>query len=75
MSFAQKLSQKIQETKDLTKKVINETFVETELSKKRMEICLDCPELFHPTKNCKKCGCFMTLKTRLPDMECPLKKW
>jgi hypothetical protein len=44
------------------------------ISKERMNICNNCPELL-PTGNCKKCGCFMFLKTRLPHAECPINKW
>lgn len=41
----------------------------------RMEICNSCPELVKATKQCTKCGCFMTLKTKLANAECPLGKW
>lgn len=45
------------------------------LSKLRLEICLGCPELIKTTKQCKKCGCFMTLKTKLEIAKCPIGKW
>ena len=46
-----------------------------ELSEYRLEICRSC-EFFRPTsKTCKKCGCFMTLKTSLAHAKCPLGKW
>jgi hypothetical protein len=48
--------------------------VETIIAKERMDICNACPELL-PTGNCKKCGCFMSLKTKLPHAFCPLNKW
>jgi len=41
----------------------------------RMAICLGCPRLFKPTKQCKECGCFMRIKTRLRSAECPIGKW
>jgi hypothetical protein len=44
------------------------------ISKERMSICNACTELL-PTGNCKKCGCFMSLKTKLPHAFCPLNKW
>jgi len=28
-----------------------------------------------PTKNCKQCGCFMTIKTKYEAAKCPLGKW
>jgi len=45
------------------------------LSKLRLEICLGCPELIKTTKQCKKCGCFMALKTKLEIAKCPIGKW
>jgi hypothetical protein len=45
-----------------------------ELAEERMSICQACPELL-PTKNCKQCGCFMTIKTKYEAAKCPLGKW
>ena len=42
---------------------------------KRFNICKSCPELIQLTSQCKKCGCFMIAKTKLPHAECPLGKW
>jgi len=42
---------------------------------KRFSICKECPELIDLTKQCKQCGCFMPLKTKLEAAICPLKKW
>lgn len=42
---------------------------------RRYDICLDCPEFIRLTKQCKQCGCFMNLKTRLAASSCPLGKW
>jgi hypothetical protein len=44
-------------------------------SDKRMNICLGCPELIKLTHQCKKCGCFMNLKTKLSEAKCPIEKW
>ena len=46
-----------------------------EESNARMEICLQCPELFAISKQCKRCGCFMSVKTKLDAAKCPLGKW
>ena len=27
------------------------------------------------TQQCKKCGCFMKIKTKLKNATCPLQKW
>lgn len=42
---------------------------------KRLEICSTCEHLFQPTKTCKKCGCFMLVKTKVPFVDCPVHKW
>lgn len=49
--------------------------VSKEVSEKRLQICLGCEHLLKATKQCKKCGCFMTAKTKLPHSECPIGKW
>ena len=46
-----------------------------ELAAYRLEICKGC-EWFRPkTQTCKKCGCFMKLKTTLEKAKCPIGKW
>ena len=49
--------------------------VSSKIQEERMSICIGCPELIKATKQCKKCGCFMEMKTKLPHAECPLQKW
>lgn len=49
--------------------------VDEEIGKKRMEICEQCPELSPKTKQCKQCGCFMVMKTKITLATCPLEKW
>lgn len=46
-----------------------------ELAGKRLDICLGCDRLLKSTKQCKECGCFMTLKVKLQEAVCPLGKW
>lgn len=41
----------------------------------RFGICKACPELIKLTSQCKKCGCFMSAKTKLEKATCPLQKW
>ena len=45
------------------------------LADQRFEICKACPELIKLSKQCKKCGCFMAVKTKLQAATCPLEKW
>lgn len=49
--------------------------VETEIFEKRFDICKSCPELIQITSQCKKCGCLMKAKAKLPNASCPLGKW
>jgi len=45
------------------------------LAEQRLDICKQCPELISLTTQCKKCGCFMSAKTKLEAAKCPLGKW
>lgn len=50
-------------------------WVGSDVAKKRLDICMSCPELLKTTIQCKRCGCFMEAKTKLANAECPLEKW
>jgi len=41
----------------------------------RLDICTKCPSLLPITHQCKECGCFMKIKVKLKEAECPLGKW
>ena len=41
---------------------------------KRWDICKGCPELTS-SNMCKKCGCFMKVKTRIATAKCPIGQW
>lgn len=51
--------------------------VNKELAEKRMEICKKCPEIKYTQLGaiCNICKCRLNAKTRLPYIECPIKKW
>ena len=49
--------------------------IDPEISKKRMEICKQCPNYVKFTGQCKKCGCIMRIKTKLHGQECPENRW
>lgn len=53
----------------------NADWATDEVAEKRYSICQQCPELTRLTKQCKKCGCFMSAKTKLEKATCPLGKW
>ena len=41
----------------------------------RLSICKSCEHFIKLSNQCKKCGCFMNLKTKLADATCPIGKW
>lgn len=45
------------------------------VQEERLEVCRGCEFLFAPTMTCKKCGCFMLIKSRLTGSTCPVGKW
>lgn len=49
--------------------------IDEEEASSRYAICLECTELINVSKQCKQCGCFMALKVKLKNAECPLGKW
>ena len=49
--------------------------VNKETYNKRIKICKKCDHFFKLTGSCKKCGCFMHIKTRLSYAKCPIDKW
>lgn len=41
----------------------------------RYKLCTECPYFRYQTKQCKKCGCFVNLKTQWESEKCPTGKW
>jgi hypothetical protein len=53
----------------------NQPRSQEDLVNSRLKICRGC-EFFRPkTETCRKCGCFMKLKTMLENAKCPIDKW
>lgn len=50
-------------------------YASDDVAAERMQTCLDCPKLIRATHQCRECGCFMKLKTKLANAVCPLNKW
>lgn len=50
-------------------------YTEEEMADARMDICNSCDRLIQMTKQCRECGCFMVMKTKLINASCPLGKW
>lgn len=53
----------------------HKNYTDEELANARYEICLTCPQLINFSKQCRKCGCFMAVKTKLSEASCPMGKW
>jgi hypothetical protein len=41
----------------------------------RIKKCQECENLLRLTRNCKICGCFVDLKVKVKNSECPIGKW
>jgi hypothetical protein len=46
-----------------------------ELIESRLKICNECEWFNKRLANCRKCGCFMKLKTTLQEAKCPIERW
>jgi len=46
-----------------------------ELIESRLAICNTCPWFSKNQQRCRKCGCFMALKSTLKQASCPIGKW
>lgn len=46
-----------------------------ELIEARLEVCNACEWIDKRMMKCRKCGCFMYLKSTLKQASCPLGKW
>jgi len=54
---------------------MNTFFATNEVKKERLAICNDCPLLYKPTMTCRRCMCFMNIKSSIAAMRCPDNKW
>ncbi len=53
----------------------NQPRSDRDLIESRLEICNTCEHFNRRMVKCKKCGCFMKLKTTLVQAKCPIGKW
>jgi|688.fasta_scaffold00229_39 hypothetical protein len=67
----EKLKQKLAQT---AQTVVDNIKLPEEQRNQRLEICKTCDQ-FHSTDFCKLCGCYMPVKTYIPSVSCPQKKW
>jgi len=54
---------------------MNRFFVTNEVYNDRITICKECVYYFKPTGSCKVCLCFMSIKARIGNQECPQQYW
>jgi hypothetical protein len=47
---------------------------DSDMAAERRAICQRCP-LLGPGRRCMACGCFIDLKTKLPEERCPHDQW
>jgi predicted Zn-ribbon and HTH transcriptional regulator len=57
------------------KKEIMALVVSDDIKESRMATCNSCEFLFTPTMQCRKCGCFVEIKTAVAPFKCPIGKW
>ena len=50
-------------------------FTSDKIYKERISICRSCVYYFKPSGQCKRCLCFMKIKSRIANQECPEKFW
>ena len=53
----------------------NQPRSDRELIEQRLAVCNECPYFFKQLAKCRKCGCFMRLKTTLSNAKCPEGHW
>lgn len=74
-----KLQEKMMQAKAAAKELLEKNFekykVSDEIQKERFDICLDCENLKPTINQCQICGCFMNIKTWMPNQKCPIDKW
>lgn len=72
-SVIQTMVNKTENVTEAIGSVITEGPIEPEYQKDRIKICEGCEHYDHG--RCKLCSCFMPLKTRVRNMNCPIGKW
>ena len=61
--------------KELSSFIRGDKPVSKEEKEKRMKICESCVFFETRSKRCKKCGCFLLMKTAWRTQVCPIGKW
>ena len=59
----------------IPKRIKNIILHDMDIIEKRFSMCQGCEHFIKATSQCKKCGCFMKVKTKLATSRCPIGKW
>lgn len=70
-----KMHEAAQTAKQQAQQKLQAVRVTSDIQAQRMSVCESCEYLYTPTTTCKKCGCFMSVKTWISMSSCPLNKW
>ena len=74
-----KLKQRMRAVAEKASKIIETEMEKIKVSEEqrneRYDICKSCEHLVSSTSTCRVCFCFMSAKTYLAGVSCPLKKW
>lgn len=46
-----------------------------ELAAERIKVCEECPHFKKLARQCELCSCFMDLKTKILEAQCPINTW
>ena len=62
--------------RNLANEITNDLSIASDsVIEERIAICESCEFYIKSTTNCKKCGCFMKIKTKFKGLSCPIQKW
>ena len=61
--------------RSIPKRIKNIILHDQDIIDKRFSMCQDCEHFISATSQCKECGCFMKVKTKLATASCPVGKW
>jgi hypothetical protein len=65
---------------DSTYQLLEQTFCDVGITDNtkgdvRMDICKQCDAYNNSTSQCRHCGCYMPIKTKIDAAKCPMSKW
>lgn len=75
MGIIDKLKKSVRNTITNTTEEIKDFKISEDERNARLDTCKSCEFYLSTTTQCKKCGCFMPLKTWLKNSSCPMDKW